>query len=81
MNKRERDEHFSRNFWDQIHGDNLLMLIRNGRAGLWNVDLMDAHRHLVWHFAHEENERLNRASERRARCKTARNAPPAEATS
>jgi hypothetical protein len=59
MNKRERDEHHNRNFWDNIHAENLMMLIRNGRAGLWTVDLVEAHRHLVWHFAHEENARFD----------------------
>lgn len=59
MNKREQEEHRERNFWDQSHASNLMTLIRNGRAGLWTVDLVECHRDLVWHFAHEENERLD----------------------
>ena len=58
MNKREQEEHRSRNFWDQIHAQNLMFAMLHIPAP-WRGDLMEAHLHLVWHFAHEENARLD----------------------
>lgn len=58
MNKRERDEHISRNFWDSCAADRVMSVIRNGlRSDVWRDDLVEAHFHLVYHFAHDENAR------------------------
>lgn len=46
----------ARNFWDSIHADNLLYAMRHVPSQ-WRGDLMEAHLHLSWHFAHDENER------------------------
>lgn len=60
MNKREREETCSRNFWDSVHADNLMKVIKRLNSDdLWRDDMMEAHLHLVWHFAHDENDRLD----------------------
>ena len=50
------DDLHERNFWDNVHADNLMYAMRHVEAP-WRADLMEAHKHLSWHFAHEENER------------------------
>lgn len=57
MNKRERDEQFSRNFWDEVHADRLMSVIKHCDLGSFRDDLMETHLHLVFHFAHDENNR------------------------
>lgn len=60
MNKRERDEQISRNFWDSVQADHLMSIIKFGlRSDTWRSDMMEAHSHLVWYFAHDENRRLD----------------------
>ncbi|QOG20410.1 hypothetical protein [Bradyrhizobium sp. SEMIA] len=64
MNKRELEEHRSRNYWDQVHAANLMSAIRCCPVGLWRDDLMEAHLHLVFHFAHEENKQHDWCAQR-----------------
>lgn len=56
MTRAEEKAHHSRNFWDSVHADNLMSVIKRMSPGdLWRGDMMEAHLHLAWHFAHDEN--------------------------
>jgi len=60
MNKRERNEQISRNFWDHCAADRVMSVIRHGlRSDVWRDDLMTAHFQLAYHHAHDENDRLD----------------------
>lgn len=50
----------SRNFWDSCAADEVMSVIKSGlRSDVWRDPLLQAHSQLVYHFAHDENDRID----------------------
>lgn len=61
MSRRRTKAEHDHAFWSQCHADDVLAVIKHKLEGsVWRGDLMHAHRHLVYEFAHIENERFDR---------------------
>jgi hypothetical protein len=60
MTKDEKAELRERNFWESCAADDVMSVIKYGlRSEVWRGPLMEAHLHLVYHFAHEENDHID----------------------
>lgn len=55
--RRNKAELKSRNFDDSCAADEVMSVIRHGlSSSVWRDGLMKVHFHLVYHFAHDEND-------------------------
>lgn len=60
LTKTKADELRSRGFWDNCCAEDVMSVIKHGLvSSVWRRDLMIVHLHLVYHFAHQENERID----------------------
>ncbi len=50
----------SRNFWDRCAANDVMSVMKSGlRSEVWRDELMQVHFQLVYHFAHDENDRID----------------------